>query len=299
MGIDITISIINTNNRELTLQCLQSIFETAGDLKLEIFVVNNGCEDRSAESIQALFPQVRLIENSTKLGFSTNNNMVFERASGRYLMLLNDDTIVQPGAFGELVEFLDQHPEAAVAGANLFNPDNSWQLCYGREPNPFYEGLRPFSEKFLPIERVYDEPKEVADVCGACMLVRSSAAEQVGLLDTRFDPLYSEEIDWCYRFRKAGWKVFHIPNAGVIHLGGVTMANITSNRIESIYEKKALFFRKHHGKIGVAFYKSSLLISNFIKSLYWIILALWKRNNNDPMGELKTHWNLVRRALFL
>jgi N-acetylglucosaminyl-diphospho-decaprenol L-rhamnosyltransferase len=105
---------------------LASVFATAGDLKLEVIVVNNACQDGSAETIASQFPQVRLIENAQMLGFSTNNNLTFAQAGGRYLMLLNDDTIVQPGAFQAMVSYMDAQPEAGVVGANLFNPDGSW-----------------------------------------------------------------------------------------------------------------------------------------------------------------------------
>ena len=297
---DISISIINTNNRELVLQCLRSVAATASEMHLEIFVVNNACQDGSAQAIASQFPQVQMIENAAMLGFSTNNNLAFARSTGRYWMLLNDDTIVQPGAFQAMVKFMDAHPEAAVVGANLFNPDGSWQLCYGREPNPIYEGLRPLSEMLFPIMPQSGQAVEVAEVCGACMMVRSAFVEKVGVLDTQFDPLYSEEVDWCMRFRKAGWKVYHLPEARVIHLGGVTMKRASMRRFERIYEKKALFFRKHFGPGAVLAYKVTLFLSNLGKSLLWGTRYIFSRQSRpEIIEEVQAHWNLTRRALFL
>lgn len=297
---EISISIINTNNRELVLQCLESVYATAGEMALEVILVNNACTDGSAEAIGEQFPQVKMITNQEMLGFSTNNNLAFAQASGRYLMLLNDDTIVQPGAFQAMLAFMDAHPEAAAVGASLYNPDGSWQICYGRDPNPFYEGLRPFSEALYPVKPVQGEAVEVAELCGACMMVRSAAAEKVGYLDTQFDPLYSEEVDWCYRFRQAGWKVYHLPEARVVHLGGVTMKRASMRRYERIYEKKALFFRKHFGRGTQMAYKVTLMIANLAKSLFWFIQYLLRpRKRADIADEMRAHWNLARRALFL
>lgn len=294
---EITISIINTNNREMTLQCLRSVYETAGDLNLEIYVVNNHCQDGSCEAIRANFPGVKTIDTGQMLGFSTNNNLVFSRATGKNLLLLNDDTIVLPGALQALLAFFAEHPEAGVVGANLLNPNGTLQKCYDRSPNPLYDGLQPLSEWLYPLPASSGVPLEVGYVCGACMLVRGEAAKQVGLLDTRFDPLYSEEVDWCYRIHQAGWKVFHLPAARVVHIGGATMNRMPSKRYQRIFEKKALFFRKHHSRRTVALYKTALFLVNLIKAVVWGGLALLGKQS--ARVETETHWNMVRRALFL
>jgi len=294
---DISISIINTNNLKFVLQCLASVYETAGNLDLEIYVVNNACTDGSTDSIRETYPRIKIIENFNKLGFSTNNNLSFAQASGRYLMLLNDDTIVNTNAFQALVEFLDSHPEAGAAGACLINPDGSPQKCYDHTPHPLYDGFQPLSEYLFPLRRNNGLPLEVANVDGACMVVRASAAKDVGYLDTSFDPLYSEEVDWCYRIRKAGWKIYHIPAAQVVHFGGMTMNRAPIGRYERIFEKKALFFRKHYGKWAVGAYKVSLFGANLAKSIIWGIL--WGLGKKAAKNEVKIHWNMVRRALFL
>ena len=294
---DLSIAIVNTNNREITLQCLETVFATAPELNLEVFVVNNACTDGSTSAIQERFPRVQIIENEQMLGFSTNNNLVFARAQGRYLMLLNDDTLVQPGAFQVMVNFMDENLSVGAAGAQLLNPDRSFQKCYDHNPHPLYDGLQPLSEILFPLPGSKGLPLQVATVHGACMLVRTAAAEKVGFLDTRFDPLYSEEVDWCFRIRKAGWKVYHLPTAQVIHLGGATMNRMPIRRYERIFEKKALFFRKHYGPGTVAVYKFSLWGINLAKALVWS--ALWGIGRDGAGDEARTHWHMVRRALFL
>ncbi len=136
---DVSISIVNTNNRDMLLDCLASVYATAGDLRLEIIVINNACKDHSGEAVRRTYPCVKIIEHQELLGFSTNNNMAFEQASGRYLMLLNDDTITKPGAFKEMVSFLDARPDVAVVGANLLIRMGAGKSVMGESQIP---GLR-------------------------------------------------------------------------------------------------------------------------------------------------------------
>jgi GT2 family glycosyltransferase len=294
---EITVSIVNTNNRDVAVQCLESIYAACPELSLEIIVVNNACEDGSSEAIRDQFPNIKIIDHPEMLGFSTNNNLAFNQASGRYLMLLNDDTIVQPGTFQIMLSYMDENPTVGVIGATLLNLDGSKQKSYDHSPHPLYDGLQPLSEILFPLPKAGSEPLEVANVSGACMMVRTEVANQVGFLDPRFDPLYSEEVDWCYRINKAGWKIIHHPGAKVIHLLGLTMNRNPVGRYERIFEKKALFFRKHHGPVAVFLYKISLFAVNIVKSIAWTIL--WLVRKKEASTELKIHYNMVRKALFL
>jgi N-acetylglucosaminyl-diphospho-decaprenol L-rhamnosyltransferase len=291
---DITISIINTNNLAIALQCLEAVFTTTKELSLQVVVVNNACTDDSHAVIAAKYPQVQIIENETMLGFSTNNNLALQEAAGRYWMLLNDDTFVQEGAFQKMVRFMDETPAAGVVGAALLNRDGSPQYCYDYKPSPLYEGLRPFSEMVRPRPASHGQPLEVGYVSGACIMVRASAAQQVGLLDTRFDPLYSEEVDWCYRFIQAGWKVIHLPQAKVIHLGEVSGRRASPIRYERIYQKKTTFFRKHFGEKSAREYKASLFLVNLVKSLYWALMLPFQKD--QARQELAVHKNILHQV---
>lgn len=294
---DITICIVNSSNCQMTLNCLESVVQTAHEMALEIIVVNNACADGSQAAIAARFPQVKTINHAEMLGFSTNNNLAFAQAAGRYLLLLNDDTLVQPGALQAMLAFADAHPEAAVVGANLINPDGSPQKCYDFAPNPFYDALQPMSEILFPLPAANGRPLAVENVNGACMMVRASAARRTGYLDPRFDPIYSEEVDWCYRFRRTGAAVYHLPAARVVHFGGATMNRLPVQRYERIFEKKAVFFRKHYGRPAAALYKTLLLVNNLFKTAAWA--ALWALGRSAARDETRTHWHMTRRALFL
>lgn len=291
---DISISIVNTNNREITLHCLESVFAEAGDLKLQVILVNNACRDGSTDVVRQRFPQVEIIEHMEMLGFSTNNNLAFTHAIGRYLLMLNDDTIIHPGALESMINYMDCHLDVGAAGPKLLNKDGSWQPSYGYKPNPIYEGLSPFSDFILP-RKPTELPLLVGNISGACMLVRSEVPQQIGFLDTRFDPIYSEEIDWCYRIVEAGWAIVYYPEAVVTHLGGSTMDRLSTRRFISIFEKKLIFFRKHYRKSAVLQYQISLIVANSIKLLYWATLLVFKPK--EAPIELNAHWNLIKRIL--
>jgi GT2 family glycosyltransferase len=293
---DISVSIVNINRRDLLLQCLESLYRTAADLNLEVVVVNNTCTDGSAEAVRQHFPQVQLIEIEAMQGFSSNNNLAMAHSHGRYLLLLNNDTIVHPGAVQELAGFLDSHPEAAVVTAQLLDADGAPQYCYDFTPTPLYEGLRPISERLRPRPKTNEQPLEVGFVPAACMLVRTAAAQQVGYLDVAFDPWYSEDSDWCYRFRQAGWKVFILPAARVTHLGEVDKRRLSPERYEIIYKKKAQFFRKHSGALAAWVYKIALFGNNIVKLLYWSLARIAGRPN--AAVKVKIHAMMVRRSLF-
>lgn len=291
---DLSISIITTDNRDQAVECLRSVFASVRRISLEVFVVDNACSDGSAEVIPAEFSQVKLIRNRERLGFSTNNNQVLSLATGRYLMLLNDDTIVKGDAFDHMVAFMDQHPDAGAAGANLQNTDGSLQQACDYPPNPIYEALRPLSGWIRPFRYDASEPTEVGCVSGACMLVRRLTIEQVGLLDPSFDPLYSEDIDWCHRIRQAGWKVYHLPSATVVHHGSQTMGRAPLTRVEKLYMKKAFFFRKYYGNAGVRAFKAILLLSSIAKILGWMLIIPLRRQ--VAIGKMSTHRRILDLA---
>lgn len=292
---DISISIINTNNKEQTLGCLRSVYTQSGSVKLEVFVVDNDCTDGSKEAIQDQFPQVNLIINQEMLGFSTNNNLVLSRAAGRYLMLLNDDTIVQEHAIASMLAFMDSHFDAGAVGACLLNPDGTYQNSWDFLPNPIDDGFRPFSTWLR--RHQLNKPTRVGSVSGACLMVRREVVELVGLLDTDFDPLYSEEVDWCYRIRKAGWEVYHLPQAKVIHFGSQTMDRMPLYKLERLYEKKALYYKKHHGFITVWVFKISLLSSSIIKLFLWALFLPLSREKST--NKIRSHFHIIKKSIRL
>ena len=296
---DLTISVISADNAALLLACLRSVYDTTRQAGLEVWVVDNASADGTAAAVQAAFPEVKTICNRTRQGFSTNNNLVLHQGLGRYLMLLNDDTLILGSALDDIVAFMDAHPEAGAVGCAQINPDGSWQHAFGRFPHPFLEGLWPSANWSPYLTRGREEPFEVDWICGAAMLVRREVMGQVGVLDTAFDPIYSEEVDWCYRIKQAGWKIFLLPHARIIHYGGQTMNRAMPRKYELLLSHKALFFRKHRGRAAAMLYKLILGFSTAVQLLWWATRSLLQRGGTGSSEKRALHWYVLRRIAAL
>jgi GT2 family glycosyltransferase len=225
---DVSVVVVSYNAREQLERCLAAV---AGG-SAEVIVVDNASTDGSAELVRERFPAVRLIELSENVGFGAGNNEGMRAASGRYFLLLNSDAWPVEDAIERLVAFADRHPDAAVVGPRLLNPDGSLQRSVRGFPTPWrlateYFFLRKLAPRTQAFNALYGggfdhrSAREADWLYGACLLVRREAAGSVGLFDEDFF-LFSEETDWCYRFRAAGWKVLFFPAAEVVHVGGAS-----------------------------------------------------------------------------
>jgi len=276
---DLSIIIVNWNTRDLLIQCLKSLQQTFQRLKMEIFVVDNGSTDGSGEAVRAKFPEVIFIENRLNLGFARANNQAMRLSKGRYILLLNPDTQVKEGAIETLKIFMDIHPKAGVVGAQLLNSDGSKQNSIANFPSLATELLnksllrRLFPEQFPGKERTYVEPIEVDSVIGACMMIRRTSMEQVGLLDEDYF-LFLEETDWCYRFRRAGWKVYHHPQAEIYHFQGKS-ADRDKKRAKVEYSRsRRQFFKKHRGRLQRFVLLVGLLIKLGVEFLFTAVACI-------------------------
>jgi GT2 family glycosyltransferase len=289
---DLTISIISADNLRLLLPCLSSIISATHRITLEVFVVDNASADGTAAAVQAEYPEVKVLHNATRQGFSTNNNQVLCQGHGRYLMLLNDDTLVLDGALDALVAFMDEHPQAGAVGSYLLNPDHSLQPAYADFPHPVMEAIVAATNWVESEAKRQTDAFEVDGVCGAAMLVRREVIEQVGGLDTAFDPIYSEEVDWCYRIRQAGWKIYSLPASKIVHYGSVTMNRGVPRKYELLLSHKLLFFRKHMGWAAANTYRTTLGVTTAGKVVLWTGLSLV----DEQYAERRTlHWYLLKR----
>jgi GT2 family glycosyltransferase len=200
LGPDLSVIIVNWNTRELLLNCIESIYRTVRGLLFEIFVVDNGSNDGSPDSVKGKFPEIELIQNQRNLGFARANNEALRRSRGRY---------------EKLVEFMEGNPTVGVVGGQLINMDGSRQNSVDNFPSLTAETLnksllRILFPKRYPSKRAnYSTPIDVDSVIGACMIVRSRAIQEVGLLDEDYF-FFLEETDWCYRMRRRRWRVWQI-----------------------------------------------------------------------------------------
>ncbi len=269
-AIDLSILVVNWNGAALTARCLDSVQRTRPPgLALEIILVDNGSHPADCEAIRerAHADGMRLIENSANLGFARANNQALAAASGRYLLLLNNDTEVLDGALAGLVAYMDRHPGVGIAGARLVGLDGRprfshdlfpltpWRLAGERVLDALWPANR--WTRRSRIARWGEDPREalaVDWVPGAAMIVRRAALAQVGPLDEGYS-MYGEDIDWCCRMQRAGWQVAYVPQATIVHVGGGSsraqpelVALLAQQRERSLLR----FYRRHYGPAAAA-----------------------------------------------
>lgn len=252
----LSVIIVNYNVKHFIEQCLHSVLKASENIAAEVFVVDNNSVDGSIALISEKFPQVILIENKTNTGFSVANNQAIRQARGRYVLLLNPDTVVQEDTFTRIIAFMDAHPEAGALGVKMldgkgnFAPESKRGL-----PTPwvaFYKifglsKLFPHSRRFGKYHLSYlgeNDINEIEVLSGAFMLLRKSVLDQIGLLDETFF-MYGEDIDLSYRVTKAGYKNYYYPETQIIHYKGESTKRGSVNYVLIFYRAMALFAKKH------------------------------------------------------
>jgi len=255
--IDISICIVSFHARDLLRKCLRSIYGTVDSLSFEIIVVDNHSEDGTLEMLKNEFPDVRLLVNDHNTGYTRPNNQAIRESGGRYIVLLNPDTLVKPNAIAELFGFLETHPQVGIVGPKVLNRDGTLQKqCRRSEARPwdsfcYFSGLSrlfPHDRRFAGYLMTYlDEnlTHEAEAVSGSCMMIRRQVIEQIGYQDENFFA-YQEDTDYCRRARLAGWKVFYDPSAQIVHYGGEGGSNVQPFRsIIEWHRSYYLYYRKH------------------------------------------------------
>ncbi|MEX0303295.1 MAG: glycosyltransferase family 2 protein [Leisingera sp.] len=280
---DLSIVIVNWNTRDLLRDCLHSVEAGTGSLEVEILVVDNASSDGSADMVRAEFPRVQLIENPENLGFAAGNNAALRQASGRFVMLLNTDTLVHGAVLPEAVAWLDAHPDAGVIGPRVLNSDGSVQPSCSAFPS-----LKHLTMQALGLTRIarwdsyrmtgWDRSSElnVDVISGAAMFVRREAMEEVGLLDEAFF-FYGEETDWCHRFGRAGWRLVFVPIPEVTHFGGGAVCKLNHKRDVMMTEGTTRLHRKHGGPAAGMICFAILCFHNLSRALLWTVLGLANR----------------------
>jgi hypothetical protein len=256
---DLTVVIPSYNTRDLMEQALRTVEEASGDLSVEIIVVDNASQDGSQQMVRERFPDAVLICNEKNVGFAGANNLAFRRARGRHILLLNSDTIVRADTLHTMVSYLDDHPQVGAAGCKVLNPDGTLQLdCRRAFPTPsaaIYKltglsRLFPQSRRFALYNLSYldeDETAEVDALSGSFMLVRRETLQQVGGLDEAYF-MYGEDLDWCFRMREAGWKIYYVPTTQIIHFRGQSGRSHALRVQFRKNEAMAIFVHKHMRK---------------------------------------------------
>jgi len=250
---DLSIIIINWNTRQLLLDCIASIFRTVQQATFEIIVVDNGSADGSVEAVAQHYPSVIIIANQRNAGFARANNQAIRRMNGRFAVLLNSDTVLTENALDGMLAFMNVKGEAGMCGPQLLNKDGSNQTSFGAFPTLATEFVsKSLLKLFAPAAyraRLASRRQELQGsvivdfVIGACMMARKEAIDSAGMLDEDYFFFY-EEIDWCLRMHRAGWPVYHLPQAAIYHLGGGSSKSVSFRARAESWRSRYLFFRK-------------------------------------------------------
>ncbi len=254
--IDISIIIVNYNVKEFVKNLLHSLHKALENYSSEIIVIDNASSDGSVENIEEKFPYVKVIANKNNAGFGKANNQGLSIAKGKYIVLLNPDTIVREDTFSKLIEFINGKPEAGMVTCKVLNPDGTLQLACRRSfPGPWtsftkiagLSKLFPKSKFFSKYNLTYlDENKvnEVDAISGSFMLFTREVYEKVGGFDPQFF-MYGEDLDLCYRVQQAGYKVFYVPYTEIIHYKGESTKRSSIDETKVFYNAMHLFVKKH------------------------------------------------------
>lgn len=291
-NIDISVVIINWNARELLKNCLDSLrrFEA---LQVEVIVVDNASTDDSLELLRTWFPKICLIANESNLGFAAANNQATRSARGRYLLLLNPDTKVQPGAVEKLIDFADDNKDVAVVGPRLLNPDRSVQRsCWRGYPGitaALIDAFYLWKIPGLPIVRNTEisadhlrNVLEVDHILGACMLIPRDAWQEIGPLDEGYF-LFLEETDWCRRAKALGKRIIYLPTAEVIHYGQHSMRQQPARNLPHLYRSYCRFYRHGSGSNGFRMFVLKVVISLaiLVRLIMWQIRGFFSHTEEQ------------------
>lgn len=295
--LEVTIIIVNWNTCGYLRGCLTSIYDQTRDIDFEVIVVDNASHDGSPDMVKQEFSRVILIENIENRGFASGNNQAMAIARGRYLLLLNPDTLVVEGAIQKSLTFADQNSSCAVVGICNESADGTLQrncFRFASVVNLLISALG--LHEVFPRSRLwgrerlswwdYQSTREVHCVAGCYMLVRHDAIRQIGAMNETYF-MYGEEMDWCWRFRRSGWTVLYYPHAKIIHYGGAASSqNAAAMRIAQ-RESLLRFIESREGRLAGLFARGILVVSGFVRFIYWALRWILGPRPSRPRNRQK------------
>ncbi|MFC1888276.1 glycosyltransferase family 2 protein [Thermodesulfobacteriota bacterium] len=298
--IELSIVIPTWDSKDQVVGCLQSIYKCVQGISFEVLLVVNGSRDGTQEVVKDTFPNVILIDNGKNLGFTKGTNLGIRRSRGKYVLLLNDDTVVLPGALEEMMTYLEEHHDVGSVGPQLINRDGSKQNCIHNFPSVQTEIVPLFLMQILyprqyPNKRVhYDKPMDVPSILGACMMIKRETIEKVGLLDEGFFS-YMEETDWHLRALHMGYRTVHIPYIQVYHLLGASSKKRFPGPSRVEYYRS--LYRFYWKRYGTNVYRIILFIKLFklmvnVSSLFLVCMVTLFRKEG-PRSRLRSYAYLL------
>lgn len=295
----LSIVIINYNSKSVLFNCLDSLKSSNFPFKYEVFIIDN-CSTEKINELELEYKNFTFIYNDKNIGFASANNIGIRLAKGKYILLLNPDTIVNSGSFHPLIDYLGSHEDVGVVGPKIFNADGDIERSTHSFPsllkeffhaNEFLKSFLGYNSRIIAViknltgvkslESYWDHNslREVDHVTGACMMIKREVIDKVGLLDEAFF-LYNEEVEWSLRIKKSGYKSVFIPNSSIIHLfGHSTKQKVQKQTVNNLlverYRGMFYFFQKHYGQfrlflLRVIVFQGFLfrLLSTYIRMIF-------------------------------
>lgn len=286
---DLSIIIVSYNTKELLKQTIQSVIDNAKDIKYEIFVTDNASSDGSVLMVKEDYPQVKLIESKDNLGFPKGNNVAIKKAVGKYILLLNSDTKVVGNCLQNCVRYMDSNSQIGALGCKVELPSGKLDhACKRGFPTPeaslYYllklNKLFPDKKKFGKYTMSYVKDDEIAAVdslMGAFMMIPKKVVDEVGMLDEEFF-MYGEDIDWCFRIKKAGYEVLYYPVEKIIHYKGSSSKKKRAKTTYEFHRAMILFYNKHYKRDNNIFVTALIYLGVTIRMLLVMFSNLFKRS---------------------
>lgn len=253
--IDLSIIIVNYNTKDLTIDAIKSVVADTSVKNKQIIVVDNASSDGSAKAIKQLknklkTSRIEFIKNKENIGFSRANNQGIKISKGRYILLLNSDTVVKKGSLKKLINFAEKNKKCGVAGARLLNADGSIQESCFNLPT-FTRAIKQYwLHAGKPLDKFYpdsEKPVEVEAVVGAGFLITPQAHKKIGGLNEKYF-FYFEDLDYCRSVQKAGFKVFYVPSAEIVHYHGASAQKLATANDQ--WKKLIPASKVYHGVLG-------------------------------------------------
>ena len=303
----LSIIIVSWNVCDELLDCLRSLEEKPPSHAFEIIVVDNASKDNTVARVKTDFPDVTLVMNTENRGFAAANNEGIRRAQGQYILILNPDTIVHPQSLDVLVNFMDENNDVGACGPELLNRDGTTQQSVRRFPtfrgalyrHTVFGSFGIFKSQYnhwVMKDVKHNIQIDVDQIMGAALMIRKSLIEQIGSMDESFF-MYYEEVDLCYRMKRAGWRITYVPEVQITHLGGSSARQISVGKRLMAMTSLLWFFKKHRGAfVTGAFacvFKPALAIQDLIVittgtvKYTFAALTFNKRNREKAMNKIK------------
>lgn len=303
----LSIIIVSWNAKKLLFECLDSLASQHSGLSIETIVVDNGSTDGTPEAVARRYPNVRLIQNGANLGFAKANNIGIRQATGKYLCLINSDVVVHPECLRTLFSYMEANPRVGILGPRIVGSNGKRQRSCMRFPSLWNQFCRALAlDTFFP-SRIFggflmkdfshDNTRDVDIVNGCFWMTRRKAVAQIGLLDERFF-MYGEDMDWCRRFRQAGWRAVFFAGASATHYGGGSSANAPARFHVEQRRANLQYWWKHQGRLAAYAYLGIIGFEELLRALGYGFLFLVRRSRRvEARFKVKRSLDCIRSLI--